>query len=62
MPKEKEEKDDQPQPFDPSKPLEDADDEEEVQKRFRLTQRLKHLETQAETDPKNKKKKSRLSW
>ena len=61
MAKEKETPDDAPKPWNPDTPLEDKDDEEEVQRRARANARLKRLEEgylkPAEPEPGKKKKK-----
>ena len=62
--KDDEKPDDQPKPWTPDQPLEDAEDEAETQRRARATARLNHLTKTLETpaDPKKKKdgKKSSL--
>lgn len=56
MAKEKEEKPEEI-PWTPDKPLGDDDDEAEVQRRARANARLKHLESQYESAPPDKKDK-----
>lgn len=53
--------DDKPKPWTPADPLEDEEDEKEVQRRARANVRLKHLETEmGKPAPDDKKKKRSL--
>jgi hypothetical protein len=51
---------DDPKPWTPDQPLEDAADEEEAQVRARRAARLSHLQGQYEKPP--EKKGKRLTW
>jgi hypothetical protein len=60
MAKEPEKKDD-PKPWTPDQPLEDADDENEAQVRAKRAARLKFLEEQ-HTKPADTKPKKKTAW
>ena len=56
MPKPEEKPPDQPEEWTPDKPMPDADDETDVQRKHMAQRRLKYLEEQSEKNSKNKKK------
>ena len=58
MAKDEKDKKDDPKPWTPDQPLEDADDEAEAQVRARRSARLKYLEEQVSKPPAKDKKKT----
>jgi len=56
------EKKDEPKPWTPDQPLEDADDETEAQVRARRAARQRYLEKQVEAPAEPEKKSKKIKW